>query len=228
MLEVARANAATLTELRMDSTVQYWTVETLRVLLEAAPRLLLLEVALACDQDDQVTRAMVRNVPPFQALRLRRLIVCTQNVHDMDDGVAFCSALRCHASIEKLNIHGVELDTAAAMGALVDACIVLRLRKLALFSCRVVPEALPKLTRVVAAGALRDLALANDEEEDKEEEVAVFDAAHESTRMFVAAVRASALTCLYFDNLGVLPETVEEAAEFINAHEKRKKRATLR
>ena len=94
------------------------------------------------------------------------------------------------------------------MGAFVDACIALRLRKLQLAFCRVVPAVLPQLTRLVAAGTLRELLVLND--------VAMFDVGHESTRLFAAAVRASVMTCISFFNSGVLPENVVEAAAFIN------------
>ena len=119
-----------------------------------------------------------------------------------------CSFLRFHASLEGL-LHAAALDTADAMGAVVDACIALRLFRLELVHCRVVPATLPQLSRLIAAGALRQLEMHN-------AGVAIFDGTHESTRLFVAVVRASAMTALRLVNWGDLPANVVEAAEFIN------------
>ena len=161
---------------------------------------------------------MLRNEPPFQALRLRRLGL-VQGFETMAAVAAYCLGLRMHAmhaSLEELLLCNVALDTAAAMAAFADACITLRLRKLLLFNSHVAPAALPELTRFIAAGALRELSIDNDALYD-EEVVQVFDEAHESTRLFVAAVQASALTMLRLVNLGDLPANVVEAAAFINA-----------
>ena len=48
--------------------------------------------------------------------------------------------------------------------------------------------------------------------------VEMFDEAHDSTRLFVASVRASAMTLLDLTwDVGHVPEDVLEAAAFINA-----------
>ena len=101
------------------------------------------------------------------------------------------------------------------MGALVDACIALRLRSLKLELCRAVPAALPELTRLIAAGALRELKMS-----DIGGRVDVFDEAHdESTGLFVAAAQASAMTKLKLIGLMDVPENVVEAAAYINARQ---------
>ena len=207
--EIIAANAATLTELRVVDAGVYWSVEGVQALLLqcSSPAFEVLEAAVSVHQDPQVARSMLRNEPPFQALRLRRLLMDVPT-----DVASFCSDLRVHASLEQLYLHGVALDTAVAMGAVVDACIAINLRRLDLRRCRVVPAALPELTRLVAAGALRALMVAN-----HNNNVEVFDEAHESTRLFVAAVRASAMSVLRLVNVGVVPENVAEAAAFINA-----------
>ena len=69
---------------------------------------------------------------------------------------------------------------------------------------------LPLLTRLIAAGALTELIVNNFG-------VEIFDETHESARLFVAAVRASAMTMLWLRGVGVLPETVAEVAALINA-----------
>ena len=217
MFKVVTANATTLTELRVDEGDEYLGVEDVRALLQAGPKLEVLEAAVYIDDDDdeednQAARAVLRNEPPFQALRLRRLFMF--DILDSPAAVVRrCSYLRCHLSLEGLNLSRVALNTDAAMGAVVDACIVLRLRSLALKFCDVITPALPQLTRLIAAGALRQLTIDNFGVQQ------MFDEAHESTRLFVVAVRASALTRLWLQRVGVLSENVVEAAAFINARQ---------
>ena len=210
--EVVAANTVTLTKLCLDTDF-FWPANVVRGLIEAAPALQLLETSAEVTRDSQVARAMLRNEPPFQALRLRSLCV----IRDLDtvaDVVAFCLDVRCHASLERLVLDFAVLDTVAAMGAVVDACIALRLHTLLLWECRVAPTTLPELTRLVAAGVVRDFGVHSDHIE------IMFDEAHESTRLFVAAVRASALTRLRLEGLEDLPASVEEASTFINARRK--------
>ena len=95
------------------------------------------------------------------------------------------------------------------MGAVVDACIALRLHTLVLIRCRVMPAALPELTRLIAAGALQELMVRNND-------VEMFDEANEATRLFATAVRASAMQRLLLSQTGVFPEIVREAAAFIH------------
>ena len=84
-----------------------------------------------------------------------------------------------------------------------------------LIFCRVDPAALPELTRLIAAGWLRELQVINGG-------VHVFDEAHETTRLFVAAVRASAMKKLHIAArwaLVELPKNVVAAAAFINTRQ---------
>ena len=212
LLEAVEANAVTLTELRVDTgglMRETWSTNEVRTLITTAPSLSLLEAAIMLCHDRQLARAMLRNEPPFQALRVRRLLFwCfTPGVEN-----AFFSDLSCHASLEDVSLWRLLLGTVAAMGALVDACIKIRLSKLILSVCDVVPAVLPELTRLIAAGAIRELSVYNANTE-------MFDEAHESTRLFVAAVRASPLTKLQLDNLGGAPANVVEAAAFINTRQ---------
>ena len=214
LLEAVAANAATLTDLRID-TEEYSFSEEVHELIQAATALSHLQLSVVIDDnedDRQVARAMLRNEPPFQVPQLRELSV-RRRVDNPADLVAFCSDLRCHASLEGLCLSSAALDTAAAMGAVVDACIALRLRSLGLQWCHVIPAVLPELIRLIAAGALRWLIVRKIGEDE------MFDETHESTRLFVAAVRASAMTRLQLEGFGVLPESVVEAAAFINARQ---------
>ena len=216
LLEFVLANSATLTELRVD-TREEREVEEVRALLEAAPMLKLLETSVSFDRFSRaISRAMLRNEPPFQAVRLRGLSM-NWGFESEADVLAICSDLRCHASLEKLGLFLVALNTGEAMGAVVDAGIELRLCRLDLERCYVLPALLPELTRLIAAGALRQLAL--DNFGGHNEVVEMFDEAHESTRLFVAAVRASAMTRLELVDVGNISQSVVEAAALINARQ---------
>ena len=97
------------------------------------------------------------------------------------------------------------------MGAVVDACIALRLPSLELGWCPVAPAAVPELTRLIAAGALRELSIDNID-------VALFGGAREPRELFVAAHRASAMTSLRLERCGRrVPAAVTEAVALINA-----------
>ena len=70
--EAVASSAATLTELRVDVAPLLGSGDVL-ALAEAAPALHFLQASTWINEDHQVTRAMLRNEPPFQALQLRRL-----------------------------------------------------------------------------------------------------------------------------------------------------------
>ena len=217
LLEVVAANAATLMELRADTGTN-WNFQAVRVLLEllkACPALQIFETSVAiADRDRQAARAMLRNEPPFQVLRLRRVL--SGNFWTGYDLAEFCLDIRCHTSLQELVFYSVRLDMHGAMGAVVDACIALRLCKLELQLCRAEPAALPELTRLIAAGALRKL-----EMDDNCGRFDIFEEAHnhESTRLFVAALQVSAMTKLRFNGVLGVPKSVVEAAAFINARQ---------
>ena len=110
-----------------------------------------------------------------------------------------------------MRFYGITLTIAAAMVAVVDACVALRLRCVELDSCDVAPAVVPELTRLIAAGALRELVV------DHWGGVELFDETDESTRLFVAAVRASAMTKLRFDRTVRVPEPVASSVALVNA-----------
>ena len=181
-------------------------------MLVSAPSLHLFESSVWIDHHDRrVASAMLRNEPPFQALRLRRLYM-QGGLDSTAEVVTFSLGLRCHSSLEGLVFLHVALDTADAMDAVVDACIALRVLKLKLEWCHVVSAALPQLTRLIAAGALRELWVDNHGSADMFGE-----AREEDTQLFVAAARASAMTRLEHDGSGNLPENVFKAALYISA-----------
>ena len=208
LIEAVRANTATLTELRFDNTGQFWVESEVRALLKGAPSLKMLELRVSIGRDAQVARAMLRNEPPFQALRSRGLRMY-RGFDTPADVVLFCSDVRCHASLEELRLHDAALSTAVSTGAVVDACIALGVRILHLMECGFVPAALPELTRLIAAGALRELFML-------QYGVRLFEH-HGATLRFVAALRASAMTRLRIVGNGFVPKNIVDAEAFINA-----------
>ena len=203
--EAAAESAATLAELRLDTGALYFADEV-RALLEAAPALKVLELSFCINSDEHLTRAL-RSQPLHQALRRRRLFTS----HALQSVDAFCKVMRRHASLEALRLAGTLLDDPLVMGALVHACI--RLRTLELVGCDILPASLPVLTRLVAAGALRELVLDGTPRSP-------FDEAGEATQRFVAVVQASAMTKLQLIKIGptaALPAPVTEVMALINA-----------
>ena len=201
--EAAAANTA-LVELRLDTGAFYFADEV-RALLEVAPALKLLELSFCIYRDQQLTRSVLRNEPPYEALRIRRLFMS----HALQSVDAFCVDMRQHGSLEALRLASTFLGELLVMGALVDACT--RLRTLELVGCDILPASLPGLTRLVAAGALRELVLDGTPRSP-------FDEAGDATQRFVAAVRSSAMTKLHLIRIGTgaLPAAVTEAMALIN------------
>ena len=100
---------------------------------------------------------MLRNEPPFQNLRLRALRFWA-NAGTDPDGMA--TALKAHASLCKVEICGVRLDTFAAVDVVVDAALALRLTTLKLQDCRIIPASSMALQRLLRDGeALQELSL---------------------------------------------------------------------
>ena len=222
VLEAVGANAATLTELRIVDTEESFEHDYLHELLETAPKLQLLE-ASALEIDDNVplksARAILRNEPPYQALRLRRFIGHgLARAYFLD----FCLDLRCHASIAELQLYSVPLGTDVAMGAIVDACIALHLRVLSIYfdGREFAPATLSELARLVFAGYLREL-------EVNAGNYYLFEEDEELTQLFVAAVNASAMTRLQLWETGDWPMAVVEAMVFINARGHELRHSTL-
>ena len=182
------SNAASLTELRVFSLWNGVEMEDVRAVLTAAPSLQHFELGILCCQDVQEARLMLRNEAPFGALRLRYI-----HIHDTTGWTggqaavaSFCSDLRRHVSLEALGLARAPVNAAEAMGALVDACISLRLRILHLIHCDLTPAVVPALTRLVTAGALREIEIADIGRDN-------FFTDEGETQRFCAAVRASSI-----------------------------------
>jgi hypothetical protein len=159
LLAVATANAATLQEARLclgkDDELQ---CEHLEALLRGAPLLRTLQADVTCISEQ--TRRLMRNEPPFAALRMRRLKV-SGHVGGEAATLALAADLTAHAtahaSLEQLYLLGALLHAPAALDAIVEAALACRLRRLELGACRLSPASAPALARLIVGGALTTL-----------------------------------------------------------------------
>ena len=162
LLELCAANADTLRLLRLERPppFRYVTHAVCEALLRAAPR----HCALEADVDDRYVLAasLLRNASPFQAVRLRALSVnCAPGM----DVALFASELPAHPSLRELTLRIVHtfsatsypLDTFAALDAVVDTALTLRLTRLRLVDCGVGPASAVALPRLLRGAALREL-----------------------------------------------------------------------
>jgi hypothetical protein len=154
LLAMLRANAATLSELRISNPDDYTPLAVLEALLAAAPRLTRCEADVIC-ASEQAPR-LLRNEPPYGALRVRRLAV-----DFADDGVEahallppLCAAVSAHASLTSLQLHYVSLAAPATLDAVVDAVLASRLHTLDLYDCGLCPASTPALVRLLRGGTL--------------------------------------------------------------------------
>ena len=188
------SNAASLTELRVyspnNSCLQ---VSDMQLLLHAAPLLQHFAVGVVLCYNMLEASAMLRNKAPFGARRLQYIHIydlCSTGWPRGQAGWAsFCADVGRHASLDHLGLVCAPVHTTDAMGALVDACISIRLRSLRLHDCSLTPAVVAPLTRLVAAGALRELSIL----EIQSDSHGPFTPDAE-TQLFCAAVRASKMT----------------------------------
>ncbi len=127
-------------------------LEDVQRLLESAPSLTALRADVLVPSW-RVARRVLRGEPPYAPLRLRRLRV---EADEEDSERAFAEDLGAHASLTALEPVSEPRD-AAALNALVDAALALRLRALTLIHTHI---SVPPLARLLAAGsALKELTL---------------------------------------------------------------------
>jgi hypothetical protein len=159
MLAVATENAATLREARLCRGAQHELgCRELEALLRRAPLLRTLHADLLYHA--AATRRVLRNEPPFEALRVRRLDV-SGLARDEAATLALAADLTthaaAHASLEQLHLLGAPLDAPAALDAVVQAALACRLQRLELVACRLSPASTPALTRLLGGGVLTTL-----------------------------------------------------------------------
>ena len=188
-------NSSTLVELRTCSRGHRFLVPKVRLLLEDAPLLQLLELNLCFD--GQPARDILLKEP----LRIQSILVAGDppifNHPPVPpvDVFTLCADLRNLGSLQSLTLSCVDVNTAASMVALVDAAIALRLGVLRLYDCATGSETLPALTRCVSSGAARKLVVFTDDDLFVD---------FQATHQFCAAVHISSLQRLEFcEGMGV-------------------------
>jgi hypothetical protein len=159
LLAVARANADTLTELRMEGCLRdrYASalafVREVEAVLGAAPRLRVLAADVTC-HNVAVAHRLLRNEGAYAAVRVRKLRI---NVRDEANVLALAADLAAHTCLAEVKLYGAPLRTLAALDAVVDAALAVRLPSLALFGCNVTPASAPALARLISGGWLTEL-----------------------------------------------------------------------
>ena len=171
-LEVVAANAGSLRKLRhlcTDETAAEHGFDPLpfqeqEALARAAPHL----TELRADAKATVEQAtvMLRNEAPFEALKLRRLEVFTEEEADeaaADEAAVFALAvaLRGHRSLKTLQLGGIALHTPAVQDAVCAAAVDLEVQHVLLRGCGLGPASLPALEHLLG-GKLQRLTISND------------------------------------------------------------------
>jgi hypothetical protein len=153
VLPVLHSNARSLLELRTSiSDGRGFSTAQVEELLAAAPLLRVLE----CDVDlkrhrealDPVPRLLVE--PQFASVRLCSLKI--EGSPAQLDVPAVVARLALHASLTRLDLWYVHLDSQPALNAVVDLAIS-QLQCLQLFGCNLSPASLPALTRLLERGS---------------------------------------------------------------------------
>jgi hypothetical protein len=167
LLDVVRANADTLTELRMESSDSLYGVATfalvgqIEAVLGAVPRLRIIAADVSCNDVAEAHR-LLRNEGVFAVLRVRKLRV---DADDTADVLVLASDLAAHTCLTEVGLQDTPLRTLAVLNAVVDAALTLRLGLLALINCDLVPASAPALARLISGGALTDLWVFNNNQQ---------------------------------------------------------------
>jgi hypothetical protein len=168
LLAVVAANSGELRELCAGVHEQFQppatTLYSARVeqLLLAAPLLRSFVANIVCveelhGENNVDARRLLRNEPPFQALRVRSLRVDFGPQPDEASLLALAADVAAHASLAHLELLRAPCDSPAALEAVVDAARACRLVQLSLILCRLTPVCAPALTRLASGDALTAL-----------------------------------------------------------------------
>jgi len=166
LLPNLRSNAFSLLELRawkpVDSDGDI-TTSTKRVvdLLAAAPRLRLLECdAGLAGEDARGPLPRLLREPQFAPLRLQTLDIYAANSQPPPDAQALAAWASTHASLKRLFLISVLLDSEPALATVADLAIS-QLQRLSLSRCHLSPASLPSLKRMLGSSSLTDLRIYN-------------------------------------------------------------------
>jgi hypothetical protein len=131
-------------------------VDQVVAVLGAAPRLRFLAADVLC-YDGAEAHRLLRNEGAFAALRVRKLRVDADDEAGM---VALAADLAAHTWLKEVHVYGTP-RTIAALDAVVDAALALRLPSLMLYDCNMRPASAPALARLISGGALTELCVFN-------------------------------------------------------------------
>jgi hypothetical protein len=125
ILAVVRANADTLTELRMEGSRTlhggaHALVDEVKAVLGAAPRLRLFAADVHC-RDVMEAHRLLRNEGAFTALRVRKLRVSVATADDEAGVLALASDLAAHTCLKEVRLLRAPLRTLAVLDGVVDA-----------------------------------------------------------------------------------------------------------
>jgi hypothetical protein len=159
LLNVAAANAASLREVRVCSPSDgaLAGLNELLALVAAAPALQVLDADVYGDA--AAARRLLRHEPPFEPVRLRRLIIYVDT--EALEYAACAAELVTHSSLTELSVINEGLGepfTLGQMDALVDATLALRLTALEVITAGLARGA-PALARLLSSAALTELHL---------------------------------------------------------------------
>ena len=160
LLDVVAANADTLRYIRLERGYISAAVWLLEPLMRAVLRQCVVDADVQAGH--QNAGSMLRNEHPFQALRLRSLDFNGDDNMVAADVEAFAADIAAHPSLQELTLHNVALNTFAALDAVVDAALALRVPKLQLIGCRAGPASAIALPRLLRANALLELEVHQD------------------------------------------------------------------
>ena len=168
VLEVVTANASSMRELTClavgDVGNRIWNLEEVEELARAAPQLRVFHADVVASTVEEAAR-LLRNDPPFGALRLRGLDIdgTAEGAPAVDaDVLALAAAMPRHASLCQLRLFDVSLRTPAVLYAFAAAVTASTLPTLWLLRCEMSPASVPALVRMLRDGALTSLQLDTD------------------------------------------------------------------
>ena len=110
---------------------------------------------------------MLRNEPPFEALRLFVLYLWApaEGVIVGEDALlAFAAAVSAHTSLDALSLHTLTLSP-AVWDALSAAALTCQLRRVAFRNCGLSPASIPALARLIRDGSLTSVRIYNNGDE---------------------------------------------------------------
>jgi hypothetical protein len=169
LLEVATASAGALRELRTCAVKgKELGYDEVCALARAAPLLRLFQADVACGDVAQLRR-MLRNEDELAPLQLRRLRIAPVDDADEEDTLSAADVtllapdLAAHAHVEELDLYRVQLDTDAALEAVIDAALACAVRSFTLLGCTFLPRACALgLARLLRGGSLTELLVEGD------------------------------------------------------------------